>query len=127
MGRLLRFGLTGALTTGIAYVVFVGLIAAGVQYLLASAAAWAASLGVGFAINRRFTFGIVGPESRRKDFGLYVTGALLQLALGMAGYAILIGRIGLDPTPAFICNLVLTTTFSFLFLRFITFRRAAQT
>jgi putative flippase GtrA len=124
--RLIRFGLTGLLTTAIAYVVFVGLVKLGLHYLLATMVAWAASLTVGFVVNRRFTFGIVGPARGKRDFGLYVVGAVLQLLLSMAGYALLIGQLHLAPTPAFAINLVATTSFNYLFLRFVTFRRAAR-
>ena len=124
--RLVRFGLAGLLTTAIAYVVFIGLLKIAVPYLLAATAAWAASLGVGFALNRRFTFGIAGADRYKRDFGLYVTGAVLQLLVGLAGYAVLIGQLRLGPTPAFAVNIVITTSFSFLFMRFVTFRRAAH-
>ena len=124
MTRLIRFGLTGALTTALSYVVFVGLIQLGLFYEFASAASWAVGLVVGFLINRRFTFGIIGAQRRGRDFTLYLGGAVLQLGLGLAGYAVLIGRLRLDPTPAFVLNTMVTATFNFLFLRFVTFRRA---
>jgi putative flippase GtrA len=126
MTRLVRFGLTGALTTALSYVVFVGLIRLAVFYEVASVASWALGLVIGFAINRRFTFGIEGANRRTRDFALYCIGSLLQLGLGMAGYALLIGRLHLGPTPAFILNTGVTATFNFLFLRFVTFRRAGD-
>jgi putative flippase GtrA len=124
--RLLRFGLTGLLTTAIAYGVMAGLMRLGVHYLVAAAASWASSLCVGFAINRRFTFGIRGAEQSKRDFGVYALGAVMQLLLGMAVYSVLIGQWRLQVTPAFAINLVFTTSFSFLFMRFVTFRRVAR-
>jgi putative flippase GtrA len=126
MTRLIRFGLTGALTTALSYVVFVSLIRLRMYYEAASAASWAIGLVVGFAANRRFTFGISGADRRKRDFTLYILGSLLQLGLGLAGYALLIGRLRLDPTPAFILNTSVTATFNFLFLRFVTFRRVEK-
>jgi len=126
LGRLLRFGLTGALTTSVAYLVFIGLLDRGLNYAIAATVSWAAGLVLGFTLNRRFTFGITGTERYRRDFGVYALGAVLQLLLGLTGYAILIGRMHLSGTPAFAVNLVVTTTFSFLFLRFVTFRRVAE-
>jgi putative flippase GtrA len=123
--RLVRFGLTGLLTTGIAYGVFIGLMAVGVQYAWANVAAWSAGLLVGFIINRRFTFAISGGEQRARDFGWYIAGAVLQLLLGLAVYYVLIGRLRLNPSLAFAINLPIVTAFNFLFLRFVTFRRAA--
>jgi putative flippase GtrA len=104
---------------------FLGAIRLGVEYLLASAIAWASAMLVGFVVNRRFTFGIVGAPQRGRDFAFYIVGALLQLLLGLGDYGLLIGRLHFDPTPAFVLNLTVTTVFSFLFLRFVTFRRAA--
>ena len=126
MTRLVRFGLTGLLTTALSYVVFIALIGAGVFYELACVASWASGLLVGFLLNRRFTFGISGAERRKRDFTLYVVGSLLQLGVGLIGYALLIGRLHLDKTPAFVLNTAVTATFNFLFLRFVTFRRAAR-
>jgi len=126
MIRLIRFGLTGALTTALSYVVFIGLIRLEVYYEAASAASWALGLVVGFVVNRRFTFGISGGDRRKRDFTLYIVGSLLQLGLGLSGYALLIGRFRLDPTPAFILNTAVTATFNFLFLRFVTFRRVDE-
>ncbi len=123
MTRLIRFGLTGALTTAFSYGVFIGLIHLGLYYEIASVASWALGLCVGFALNRRFTFGISGADRRTRDFSFYVLGSLLQLGLGLGGYALLIGRLRLDATPAFILNTAVTATFNFLFLRFVTFRR----
>lgn len=124
-GRLLRFCLTGLLTTATAYVVFVGLIALGVHYLIANVFAWGVALLVGFVVNRRFTFGITGADGRSRHFGLYLLGAGLQLMLGSVGYAILIGYLRLDPTPAFAVNIIITATFNYLFLSLVTFRPAA--
>ena len=124
MIRLVRFGLTGVLTTALSYGVFIGLIRLGAYYEVASVASWALGLALGFAINRRFTFGISGADSRKRDLLLYVAGSLLQLGLGLAGYALLIGRLGLGATPAFVLNTAVTASFNFLFLRFVTFRRA---
>jgi putative flippase GtrA len=126
VNRLLRFGLTGLLTTAIAYAVMAGLTHLGVFYLVAATASWAASLCIGFAINRRFTFQIRGAEQSKRDFGFYALGAVLQLLLGWAGYAVLMGELRLGVTPAFAINLIFTASFSFLFMRFVTFRRAAQ-
>ena len=123
MTRLIRFALTGALTTVLSYVGFIGLIRLGAYYELASVVSWALGLVLGFAVNRRFTFGISGADRRTRDLSLYIVGSLLQLGLGLAGYALLIGRLGLAATPAFVLNTAVTASFNFLFLRFVTFRR----
>lgn len=123
MTRLIRFGLTGVLTTALSYIGFIGLIRLGAYYELASVASWALGLVLGFAVNRRFTFGVSGSDRRKRDFSLYLVGSLLQLGLGLAGYALLIGRLGLEATPAFVLNTAVTASFNFPFLRYVTFRR----
>lgn len=126
MTRLIRFGVTGALTTALAYAVFVGLIGLGVFYETACVASWAAGLFVGFTVNRRFTFGVSGAPRRGRDALFYLAGALLQLALGLGGYALLFGRLHLDKSPAFVINTAIAATFNFLFQRFVTFRRVSN-
>jgi putative flippase GtrA len=125
-GNLLRFALVGSITTGLSYVLFVGLIGLHVHYLLASAAGWVASIGVGFYLNRRFTFA-AGTSASVRQMLKYLCGYGLQFVVGSCGYAILIGRLGLTPTPAFIINLVATATTSFLFMRFVVFGSAIVT
>jgi len=121
--RGLKFLVAGGLTTGVSYVCFILLLRV-MHYAPATVLAWAAGLGIGFALNRRHTFGISGPERRGRHFALYVVGALLQLALGLAGYAILMGRMGMDPTPAFILNTGINASFGFAFQNLVTFRKA---
>jgi putative flippase GtrA len=123
--RAVRYVLTGALTTLVAYVatmLFLRLM----NYIPATALAWVVTVGFGFTINRRFTFGIVGPERRGRDFGLFVVGAAMQLAITLVSYSITLGRLGLDPSLAFAINLVVTTSFGFAFLNLVAFRRARQ-
>lgn len=120
--RAVKFGFAGALSTGVAYVTLILMLRV-MHYLPAAALSWLASAGVGFVVNRRFTFGIVGSEGRARDLSLFLAGSGLQLALAMAGYAVLLGRMHLDPTIAFAANLVFTTLFSFAFMNLVTFRR----
>jgi putative flippase GtrA len=121
--RVLRFIMTGGLTTAVAYVSWMLLLNV-MSYPIATALAWMVAVALGFVVNRRFTFGIAGPERRAADFGLFLIGALGQLVIGEVGYYVTLGRLGMAPTWAFLINLVLNTTFSFLFLNFVTFRRA---
>ena len=123
--HLRRFVVVGLISTGVAYLLFTGLLRLGVHYLLASAIAWAISLAVGFALNRRYTFDIRGPDGRVRNLALYVMGALGQLALGSADYALMIGKLGIEATPAFIINTAIVATASFIFSKWVTFRRPA--
>jgi putative flippase GtrA len=121
--RAVRYLITGGVTTFVAYVatmLFLRLM----NYVPATALAWLVTVCVGFAINRRFTFRIVGREKRGRDFVLFVVGAAMQLAITLVGYTVTLARLKLDPTIAFAINLVLTTVFGFAFLNLVAFRRA---
>jgi putative flippase GtrA len=124
--RMVRFVMTGGLTTAVAYVVWMLLLKV-VGYAIATVLAWIVAVALGFVINRRFTFGIAGPERRAADFGLFVVGALGQLVIAEACYYVTIGRLGMAPTWAFLITLVLNTSFGFFFLNFVTFRRVRVT
>ncbi len=121
--RILRFGLVGLLTTALTYGVFVLTIRAGLHYLLASALAWGAGVAVSFLLNKRFTFSLRSRADLR-EVASFVGGYGVQFLIATAGYAVLIGGVGLEPTPAFMINLVITSLFSFLFMRWVVFRAA---
>jgi putative flippase GtrA len=114
---------TGGLTTAVAYVTWILLLKI-VSYPIATALAWLLAVGFGFVVNRRYTFGISGPEKRAVDSSLFLVGALGQLLIGEVGYYVTIGRLGMAPSLAFLINLVLNTSFGFVFHNFVTFRRA---
>lgn len=124
LGRLLRFGITGGVTTGVTYLGFLGLSRLGWHYLPAGVVSWAGGMLVSFLMHRRFTFGIRTQARQGREFGAFVGGALLQLGLGLAGYAVLIGQMKIATTPAFIINLVSTASFSFLFMSLVAFRKS---
>ena len=120
---LLRFGLVGGFVTAVVYVVFIALLKLGMHYLPASACGWAVGVGLNYVLSRLFTFA-VKERAHAREFMAFAVGALLQLALGLACYALLMGRLKLGATPAFLINLVVTASFSFLFMRQVVFRRA---
>ncbi|MBV9995942.1 MAG: GtrA family protein [Caulobacteraceae bacterium] len=121
--RAIKFSIAGGLTTAVAYIATM-LFLSMMNYIPATILAWTVSVGVGFALNRRFTFGIVGPTRRLKELALFVLAALLQLLITLGNYSIMLGRLGFDPTVAFLINLAITTSFGFAFLNLVTFRRA---
>jgi putative flippase GtrA len=124
--HLLRFGLVGALTTGLSFVLFTGLTGLGAHYLAASALAWLAAMLVSFALNKRFTFSLRTPASARETAS-FVGGSLLQLLMASLGYALLIDGAGLSPSLAFAINLCLVAASSFAFMRLVVFHRALRT
>lgn len=126
MAELLRklacFGMAGAVTTGLTYLVFVAAMGTGLHYVLASVSAWASGLVLSYGLNKRFTF-LRKSRANAAEATSFLGGYGLQLLLGTAGYAVLIGGLGLKPTPAFLINLVLTSGFSFLFMHLVVFRQ----
>jgi putative flippase GtrA len=61
LGRFLRFACIGGLATVVQYVVLIALVRAGADPVVASAAGFAASVGLNYWLNYRFTF-----RSRRR-------------------------------------------------------------
>ena len=122
MGAVLRFGVVGACTTALNFLLFTGLIAAGVHYLAACSIGWAVGVGLSYGLNKRFTFAL-GPGVDLRELLVFIGGYVVQLGLGLASYAILIGGLGLGPSPAFAINLILVATFSFVFMRTAVFRQ----
>jgi putative flippase GtrA len=121
-GRVIRFLVAGSLMTLLAYAMFIGAIWVGLGYRLANPISWAGGVAVGAATNRWFTFRTESPWARWLP--LYIAGALLQLGVSALGYEVLIGILGLPPTPAFIINTGFTAATNFLFLNFVAFRPA---
>ena len=120
--RLLRFLLVGGFNTLVVYLAFKGLLALGVHYLVAAAIGWAVGVGISYVLNRSFTFEVTH-KPHSKEFGAFVGGYLMQLVVGQATYWVLMGVLRLNADIAFACNLVFTTAISFLFMRFVVFRK----
>jgi putative flippase GtrA len=123
--RAFSFGVAGSIATVVSYLGFIGLLKV-TNYVVAATGSWVLGVACGFALNRRFTFGISGPAGQGKHLALFLLGAVLQYGLAMVGYAILLGRLQLNPSLAFIINLPITTSFSFAFQNLVVFRRAAE-
>ncbi len=123
--RITAFLLVGAVATAISYAVFIPLEPR-IGWLPAAAAAWAPAVVAAFLMNRRFTFGVRGRSQIERQFGLYLAGAISQLALSLAGYFVLMDLFGFAATPAFFINLLFTTTFSYAFMSLVTFARRPQ-
>ncbi len=120
--RMIKFVASGLVTTAFSYVSFVTLTLF-MRYDAAALCSWMLTVSLGFAVNRRFTFGIKGGEGGVRQLVLFVVGAGLQLLLAEAGYAVLIGRLKFNPSAAFACLLVFTSSFSFGFMSLVAFRR----
>ncbi|WP_088184650.1 GtrA family protein [Sphingobium sp. Z007] len=124
LARLMRFGMVGGGVTLIAYLLFLGAIAGGLHYLVASVLAWAGGLCVGFVAHRHLTFG--DRNGWRGQIWRYIAVYLLQLLFGTATLAALIDLAGLAPWLAYPVNIVFTATFSYVLMSRMVFRPAAD-
>lgn len=122
-GSGVRFLFAGAALTLMAYLIFVGALALGAHYLVASTLSWAGGITASYFLNKGFTFAL-GTDFIWREFGALVTGYVLQFLLASLGYVVLIGGLGLSPTPAFLINLAMVAAFSFLFMRLVVFGKA---
>jgi putative flippase GtrA len=122
INNILRFGLVGGGVTGLVYLVFMGLLKLGLPYLIAATIGWATGVGISYVFNRSFTFAVAS-KAKPKEFGAFVGGYLLQLGLGLFLYWVLMGVLGLNATVAFVLNVGFTAVFSFVFMRWVVFRR----
>jgi putative flippase GtrA len=123
--RFVKFGIVGGISTALAYGGFIGLLHF-TNYIVAATFSWLLSVSCGFVLNRRITFGISGRAGRPRQLSLFIIGAAIQYVIAMAGYALLIGYLHVDSTIAFFLNLILTVSFSFVFLDLIVFRKSAH-
>lgn len=124
-GRIVRFLAVGGFLTLMSYLIFVGLLGLGLHYLIASTAAWATGIVVSYFLNKGFTFAL-GSDFVWREFGMLVTGYVLQLGIASIGYVILMDMLGFGATPAFLINLIFVAAFSFLFMQLVVFRRSRQ-
>lgn len=124
IGRSLRFACVGALCTLAAYLAFIGLARTG-NYVLATFGAWFAGIALGFALNRGFTYRIKGGYGLKAQFILFMIGSALQMGIASAGYWLLIGKLHLTASQAFLICLPFTAGFMFAYMELVAFGRAA--
>lgn len=118
ISRAIRFGIVGLICAGFAYLIFIGAERAGLHYLAANTLAWGASVGLGFLLNRWFTFAQRGAGAP-VQFALFVAGSLGQLLLSSLGLAVLIGVLHLGSTVAFVLNTAVLAALNYIYLHFV--------
>lgn len=97
IGQSLRFGMVAPLVFAVDWAVLHSLVNLGLPPLVARLGSLAASVAVGFLLNRNFTFRAAGRPSRQ-EFGRYLLAAALGIAANYGVFA-LTHRLGL-PNPA---------------------------
>jgi putative flippase GtrA len=93
----------------------------GVHYLIASLLAWAVSLAVSFALQRRWTFGRTGPGAARQ-LVLYLALLAANIAINQLLLWLLVEWAHLDARLAQLGLLALISTWNFVIMRQVIFR-----
>lgn len=124
LARMMRFGMVGGGVTVIAYLLFLGAIAGGLHYLVASVLAWAGGLCVGFVAHRHLTFS--ARNGWRGQIWRYIAVYLLQLLFGTATLAALIDLAGLAPWLAYPVNIAFSATLSYVLMSRMVFKSAVD-
>jgi putative flippase GtrA len=122
--RPARFLVVGAAGYGVNLVVFALLVAADVQYVLASVISYLVSNALMYLGNRYFTFRL-GHEGFWSAYARYLLVGLTVVALNAAVLAVLVEGIGLDETPAQALSLLAVTPPAYVMFKRWTFRLGA--
>ena len=117
-----RFIVVGLLSTIVNYSVFYALVAAGVAYLIASAAGFVIGVAVGYGMNKRWTFSVTQPSDRRNVLGYWMV-YLTSLICGLLLIRFLVEVLRVDVRLANFAAIVLTTCTNFAGIRFLVFNR----
>jgi len=122
--RLFRFGAVGAAITIFNYILFIFLTDRGVHYLIAVTLGWAIGVAVSYGGNKYLTFGNGGAPNKREISG-FISLYVAQLILGSTTLAIMIDGLHLDYTIAYVLNVVITASFSFLLMDRMVFKASS--
>lgn len=120
VGQSLRFGLVAPVVFLVDFGVLSLLAKAGIPPLVGRLVSLSASVGVGFLLNRRFTFRVEGRPSMGQ-FGRYVVAAALGIAVNYGVFA-LAHRSGLPDAAAVAAGMLAAALVTFTRFRAI-FRR----
>lgn len=120
--RVLRFAVVGTGVTLFNFALYVGLIAMGAHYLVATVAGWAIGVAVAFHLNRTVTFRLRTRTGLREVWSFLAT-YVAQLALGTATLVLMIDGLGIEYRIAFFVNVAITALFSFTLMDRVVFRR----
>lgn len=119
--QMVRYGAVGLISTAINYTAFILGITAGWHYLVAATGAAIITALAGYVLHRGFTFRVPRPANPR-EFASFACVFALQYVLGMLGYVLTIGLLGISPTLAFIVVSGFVAVAAFTALKYGTFR-----
>jgi putative flippase GtrA len=121
IGQALRFGMVAPLVFAVDWSVLHLLVGLGIPPLAARVGSLAASVGVGFLLNRAFTFRAAGRPTGR-EFGRYLLAAGLGIATNYGVFAAA-HRLGLPDPAAIAAGMLAAAAVTFTRFRAVFARR----
>jgi putative flippase GtrA len=115
-----KFALVGGLGAGINASLFAALVSIQIHYAVASLIAWTVSLGIGYVLNRKFTFRSQSAVARSLPRVVLVYVA--QQLFALSGITILVEIFHINPIAAYIAMMPPAIVLSFLAMRTFAFR-----
>jgi putative flippase GtrA len=120
--QLTRFLITGSISTIISYLVFsISVRIFGIYYIIANFLAFAISIGFGYYLNKRWSFG--GGHQKSSHILEYLTVYCSSLLLGTLILKIAVDFFGAIPELGFVISLCFTTCTNFIGIKFFVFKK----
>lgn len=120
--HLLRFLIVGGIATVVNYLVFYLILKKGGQYQVASACGFLAGVGVGFPLNKAWTYQHSSSVSARL-FYKYSAVYLASLLINIYTLGMLVGHFKLDARIANVIAIIVTTITNFIGTKFWVFQK----
>lgn len=118
--QLIRYVMTGGMTTIINYVVYLGLLSLGVTYLLTNTVAWICAVIFAFYANRQVVFQSKGEKG--KEFVHFFTIRLGTLLVENALLFILIDYIGVQSMISKVMVSIITVSLNYIACKYGVFK-----
>ena len=118
--QLVRYVMTGGMTTGVNYVIYIGLQAAAVGYLTANTVAWSGAVIFAYFANRRVVFRSKG--DRGLEFLQFVSLRLVTLLVENLLLFILVDCVGIGSVISKIIVSVLTVLLNYFACKYSIFK-----
>ena len=123
---LVAYGLVSVLALACDYGLLLGLVAAGLQYLVAATLSFCAGLVVSYALSVQFVFSHRRALSREFEAAGFFAVGIVGLLLTQALLLVLVGRLGLSVAVAKIPTTGIVFVFNFLCRRSLVFVERAR-
>jgi putative flippase GtrA len=92
LGQLIRYGIVGVLSNAVAYLLYLGITAAGMEHKLAMSLLYALGVAQTFVFNKRWTFG--HDDENRPAFVRYCIAYAFGYVVNLLALYVLVDRLG---------------------------------